>query len=343
MTSLRTMFALMLIIIVVLLAAGCEGQADVPQVNPVPSETQTGTGTYWIKIDPISDKLEGDKFSIIAITNLPVGNEVRYEITSMNFPLKNTRYENLITLVVGGDNGLNKTVIDIDSSELKTGQFVIFERAVWENAKDAAPFRLNRISYTIDFYPIGDKRFGDKFTVKGTTNLPAGDNVSVNIQSSNNGSSIITGTAMILKGNDDLNTTSFTVNTSNFLSVAYYEYSITERYSQRNISVGSRTGFRISDGSPRPFFISINPNIMVTFGYDGIFTSTTNLPVGDEVFWEIRSQKIPGVLILNGTAEVTKGKTDLNETFFIGNASVFIRHENSCSYILTEKAKINEV
>lgn len=145
-----------------------------------------------------------------------------------------------------------------------------------------------------------------------------------------------------MKGNEDLNITSFTVDTSNFLPVAYDEYSISERDPQQNTAVDSRTGFRISNGSPRPFFISIDPNIMVTFGYKGKFRSTTNLPVGDEVFWEIRSQPTPSVLILNGTVKVTKGKADLNETSFMVDASVFTR-PGSSRYLLTERCKMNEV
>jgi hypothetical protein len=347
-TPFRVTLALVLVMVAVLLAAGCAGQqAGVTPSNSVQTGTQTGTGTYWIKIDPISNKNIGDKFSITAITNLPAGNEVRCEISSMNIPLKNTSYESAIVPVISGVNGLNKTVIDIDSSEIipnqySNGEFIIIERAIRENAKDVAPFRLDRVLYTIDFSAIGDKMFGDKFTITGITNLPAGEEVIVNIQSSSNESSAIRGAATIVKGNEGLNTTSFTVDTSNFLPVEYDKYRVTGRFAQENFSAFGETIFRISNRSLSPYFITIDPTVMVTFGYDGGFRSTTNLPVGDEVFWEIRSQPAPSALILNGTVKVTKGKADLNGTSFTVDASVFTR-SGSYRYLLTERAKKNEV
>ena len=346
MTPLRTTLTLLLLVAAVLLAAGCAGQkAGVIPANSVQPVIQNGTGSYRITIDPISDKLVGSKFSITANTNLPVDDQVQWEITSRTFNREKFIGKTSIMPVIPGENGLNKTVLDIDSAKLLSedgGEYIIIERAVRENAKDVAPFSVHRILYTIDFNAIGDKRFGDKFTVMGITNLPAGGQVAVTIQSSGNTSSVMTGAATIVKGNEDLNITSFTVDTTNFLPVAYDEYRISERYSQQNIAVERQTDFRISNGSPRPLFISIDPNLMLMVDEDGIFRSTTNLPVGDEVFWEIRSQPAPGALVLNGTAMVTKGKADLNETSFTVEASVFSRTGNS-RYLLTERSKMNEV
>jgi hypothetical protein len=80
------MLALVLVMVAVLLAAGCAGQkAGVTPANSVQPVTQNGTGLYWITIDPISDKPVGAKFSVTGITNLPVDDQVQWEITSRTF------------------------------------------------------------------------------------------------------------------------------------------------------------------------------------------------------------------------------------------------------------------
>jgi hypothetical protein len=85
------MVALVLVIVAVLLAAGCmvENRSFfVPTPTPVPLITQTPSlqdqsSVYWIKIDPISDKLAGDVFTVTSTTNLSAGDEILVQVYSL--------------------------------------------------------------------------------------------------------------------------------------------------------------------------------------------------------------------------------------------------------------------
>jgi hypothetical protein len=78
--------------------------------------------------------------------------------------------------------------------------------------------------------PIGDRQQGEKFTINGTTNLAAGDNLMVDITSSSfnptsktepSGFSGAGGMVQVVPGNGRLNTWSFVVDTSTFVPDEY--------------------------------------------------------------------------------------------------------------------------
>jgi hypothetical protein len=51
---------------------------------PIPS-TPTPHSLYWIKIDPVSDKQQGDIFTVNASTNLSVGEEILIQVYTAHF------------------------------------------------------------------------------------------------------------------------------------------------------------------------------------------------------------------------------------------------------------------
>jgi hypothetical protein len=362
------MIALVLVMVVVLLAAGCAEHSEVTPEITEKNHLQTGNGTFWIKIDHIGSRYMGDRFSITGDTNLPTGVEVVCEISSpvAGYTIKNASAAVTTIQVTGRDGDLNHTFLYIDSAELVPDDYLhgsrddtirlsLVERAVTEDARDELPIILEKKPYDISLDPVADKHVGDMFTVTGTTNLPAGDEMEVIVSSMINGSSMIRGTVTIMKGSNGMNTTSFTVDTAGFPPVKYEKYLVSEDYQRGRISVTGSTGFKTSTYPSGPYFIRITPcpafqhidpyDILHPVDRNCTFTGTTNLSAGDDVFWEVRPIPAAGMAVLsertiiNGTTKVTKGEAGLNQTSFTVNSSVFL----GCGgFLITEDGQLKD-
>jgi hypothetical protein len=144
MTPIRGTLGLTLMIVVVLLAAGCMGQAetrksDTNVTSPVSTTPPISTTTeieppqisqegYWIKIDPISDKYTNEIFSISSTTNLSAGEEILVQVysstfhTGPKFPINEFYGATGTVRVIQGMNGINITLFVVNTSELKPVQ-----------------------------------------------------------------------------------------------------------------------------------------------------------------------------------------------------------------------------
>lgn len=140
MTPLCKTLTLILLLLAVLVGAGCVGQAEkgrsagnvtlpVPITSSIPTPTQIETyqappNGYWIKIDPISDKFVGESFTITSTTNLSVGTEILvlvYSATHFNGPKMQTWEFYGVTgtvKVIQGDRGINTISFVVNSSTL---------------------------------------------------------------------------------------------------------------------------------------------------------------------------------------------------------------------------------
>ena len=101
MTSLHTIFVILIITVGLVLVTGCVGQVEngksagnvtspVPTTSLIPTPAQIESlqvlqEGYWIKIDPISDKHMGDIFTITATTNVSAGEEILFQVYSSTF------------------------------------------------------------------------------------------------------------------------------------------------------------------------------------------------------------------------------------------------------------------
>ncbi|MFA5269439.1 MAG: hypothetical protein WC379_15845 [Methanoregula sp.] len=359
---------LVLVMVAVLLVAGCAEQSEVTPEITENNRLQNGNGTFWIKIDHISSREMGDRFSITGDTNLPAGEEVVCEISSQpaEYTLKNTSAAATIIHVTGGADGLNHTLLYIDSAELVPDDYLqgsrddtvrlsLVERAVREDARDELPIVLEKKPYDISLDPVADKHVGDMFTVTGTTSLPAGDELEVVVSSMINGSSMIRGNVTIRNGSNGVNTTTFNVDTSGFPRVEYDKYLVSEDYHRGRISVSGSTGFKTSTHPSSPYFIRITPcpafehidpyDILHPVDSNCTFRGTTNLSAGNDVSWEVRPIPAAGLAVLserttiNGTTKVTKGEAGLNQTSFTVNASVF----RGCGgFLITEDGQLKD-
>jgi hypothetical protein len=122
------MFVILIVTAGLVLAAGCAGQSggrknvgNVPSTVLITSSLPTSTQieshevpqeSFWIKIDPISDKQVGDIFTITFTTNVSTGEEILVQVYSSTFfpgPKMQTREFSGATgtiKVILGTNGL---------------------------------------------------------------------------------------------------------------------------------------------------------------------------------------------------------------------------------------------
>jgi hypothetical protein len=103
---------------------------------------------YWIKIDPISNKQEGDVFTVNASTNLSAGEEILVLVH------REGRYGKSQSGLYPGGQGIAKAMIErngnnsisftINSSEfnLTPATYRVFEEAIHENASGWALFNI---------------------------------------------------------------------------------------------------------------------------------------------------------------------------------------------------------
>jgi hypothetical protein len=349
------------------------------QMQVFPARYYYSYTKYWIILDPVYNKQVGDKLLVNATTNLPVGEEVRCEIKSGNeyIQLKNQSAGSTAVHVIAGENGLNKIVLSIDTAELVPdvyahGQkgsvsqagYSLTEQAGWVNAKNQTFILLDAPVYDISLDPIGDKQFGDIFTVTGRTNIPAGAKIRVTAYPLFNQSNeiMIAESTLIIPEKIGLNKTIATIDTSVFPVVEYDKYRVVEEfrnYFNSNSSIyiahSGATDFNIGTRPPAPHYILVQecsynyPGdtrwIRSSSSYNITIVSATNLSTGEDISWELRS--IPyedvyflnGTPIINGTAKVTKGDAGINKTAVTVD---LLTTGDNYGFIILEKGKNEE-
>ena len=135
MTPIRTIPALLLLVVCILLAAGCTENevSTVPTTTAFHVSTQNATPTvmpsiYWIKIDPVGDKQAGDVFTINATTNLSAGQEILVQVYEpwMSQMKSSTFIPSGTTgtvKVIEGNNGINTISFVVNSSTFHPKNF----------------------------------------------------------------------------------------------------------------------------------------------------------------------------------------------------------------------------
>jgi len=101
-----------------------------------------------IRIDAIGDRHVGDKFTIIATTNLAVDDEILFEVYSSSFkPTQKSQSGEFsgatgTQKVVKGDSGLNKITFDVDAATFKPDEYIVKASAVIQVATGSALFNV---------------------------------------------------------------------------------------------------------------------------------------------------------------------------------------------------------
>ena len=101
-----------------------------------------------ITITPVGDRHVGDKFTIVATTNLAVDDEILCQVYSSSFkPTQKSQSGEFsgatgTVKVAKGDSGLNKISFDVDASTFKPDEYIVQESAVLQTATGSALFNV---------------------------------------------------------------------------------------------------------------------------------------------------------------------------------------------------------
>jgi len=102
----------------------------------------------FIFVDQPTDKHVGDKFTIIAKTNLAVDDDVLVQVYSSSFKPTQKSESGEFSGATGtikvtkGDTGYNKLSFDVDSSTFKADEYIVTEDAVIQEATGTALFNV---------------------------------------------------------------------------------------------------------------------------------------------------------------------------------------------------------
>ena len=148
------------LVIVAVLVSGCvigDGERDYAMSHITPTDTQssliitttipipstpTPPSLYWIKIDPVSDKQQGDIFTVNASTNLSVGEEILIQVYTAHFyhAMKDSPSREFCgavdtVKVIPGSNGTNAISFVVNPAcDLYPEEYAITEYAVYKDS-----------------------------------------------------------------------------------------------------------------------------------------------------------------------------------------------------------------
>lgn len=176
MTPFRVTLALMLVIVVAMLAAGCAGQdrerkgagngiSAAPTISLIPTPTQIESPQdpkegYWIKIDPISDKQVGDIFTINASTNLSAGDEILVQIYNSRI-VRDISGTSGSVKVVQGAGEMNMTSFVVNTSDFRPDEYIVTEEALRQNTSGVIFFNVFPAPVSITNATLKPKNFID--------------------------------------------------------------------------------------------------------------------------------------------------------------------------------------
>ncbi len=119
-----------------------------PEIDDTYEKLQFLIEEPFIQIDPIGDRYIGDLFTITALTNLAVDDEILIEVYSSKFnPNQKTQpgdYSGAVgtVKVTRGDTGLNKISFNIDTSAFKPDEYIVKVSAMTLDAKTSITFKI---------------------------------------------------------------------------------------------------------------------------------------------------------------------------------------------------------
>jgi hypothetical protein len=303
----------------------------------------------YIRIDAIGDRSVGDQFLVTGTTSLPVGTEFIWEVTPASFTTEPARQTGTFTGSMGnsqvtkGEGNINRVSFAMDTSVLLPTQYNVSISMVTGDLS-AGDFRTGEPSGSIFFTlkkepasagsgqyisidPVSDKTTGDLLIVSGSTNLPAGTILMVNVGSSGVGYG---GDTIVRAGTGGTNRFSAPVDTA-ILKPGTLTITVTqmlgdvEKGDYRMGTLNGTTTIILNGtylGAETPVqatttkddYIRINAIGNRSTGDQFLITGTTSLPVGTTLIWQVMPSTgtVPVVLDLNARGimannAVTKG------------------------------------
>ncbi len=308
----------------------------------------------FISVDPVGDKNVGDLFTITGKTSFPAGTEIIIEVYPAVFEAETGRSGSgeftgatgTVTIVNGTD-GTNTWAWPLDTKTFKPMEYLVSVSSVQGDLSKgdytkgdisgATKFTLHQGPATaaqepfIRVDPVNEKKTGDKFSVTGTTNLPAGTEIQVEVyaasfetESGRTGSGEFSGAVgmvEVTRGTGDTNIWSADIDLSTFLPKEYLvnaslftgdlgkgDFSAGNPFGITKFTVRSASGAAgsiRSQASENGKYIKIDPVPETTTGDLLIVSGSTNLPAGTELMVQAGNSG-GGAKVRTGTGGVNR-------------------------------------
>jgi hypothetical protein len=165
--TLQTLTVVCVILIAAILAAGCEWQTgdrthggtmtlNVTATATIPSPISTAMpiespmanlSYYWIRMDPVGEKMANEKFTITSTTNLPAGEEVLIGVF-LSYPSHQKIRPDEPSAAMGrvkvhqGSDGINTLSFTIDTQNFEPCEYEVTETAVLKEGSGTGLFYL---------------------------------------------------------------------------------------------------------------------------------------------------------------------------------------------------------
>ncbi|MFZ1897600.1 hypothetical protein [Methanoregula sp.] len=323
----------------------------------------------FISVNPISDKNIGDDFNITGTTNLPTGTEILVEVYPASFEPTATDPQTgaqsgtftgasgTVTVTQGTGN-INTWSMDLNTITFSPGKLLVNASVFTGDAKkgiistsepigtreftlDAAPGNAgNTVAESgqyITISPVADKTTSDLLIVTGSTNLPTGTSLMIQV----NGTA---GNTEVNLGSDGVNRYSMPIDTS-ILKPGTLTITVTQmtgdpakgNYKPGNVKATAsftlKGTFLATDTPVQPTitgndYIQLNAIGNRFVGDQFLITGTTSLPVGTNLLWQIMPDTGTPPTGVNMTASgdggnnmVTKGSGTANRVSFAADMS----------------------
>ena len=246
-----------------------------PAGGPAGARSSRVNQTPFIAVNPISTKQIGEKFLVTGITSMPVDTNLLYAVIQQDntstFSL-DPKTREMMTLggatvtgllyVLPGTEGVNRWSFGVDTAQLIPGPYLVNVSTIQGNISEAnispgdlsgsTGFTLEDTTTAVPAQPgtgtntnpfitvdtLGIKPvFGERLTITGTTNLPAGDEIMVQVTPSFTSDYSLTidprtgteggffsgvmGNTDVVRGTGDINLWSLTIETASLRPSVY--------------------------------------------------------------------------------------------------------------------------
>ncbi len=188
-------FAIVVFIGIFIIFCGCISQqkenTTLPtiliQQSPTGISSQPSGDLYWIQIDPVEDFHSESPFNITGTTKLNITGTTNYPDGSLFWVniIEEERVRSVLSNVVipveKKSNGLATFSYNYDMKGNPPAHYRIEIRKANQNITAIARFNITSREpwWWINIYPVGETHAGENLTIRGTTNLPVGTEITV--------------------------------------------------------------------------------------------------------------------------------------------------------------------
>ncbi len=185
------------------------GELSASRLFSLDAGTVAGNGTEYISVDPVSDKSQGDKFTITGTTSLPAGKELQVTVYALSFETQTSDTGEFSGAVGGVDvvaetGGTNTWSMDLDTTSFVPMEYLVNVSVFTGDVSNgdfstsgpvgrttfmlhqapgtsASPGPARAVAGGILIDPIHDTPQGSRLAVSGKTNLSVGTDLLVRI------------------------------------------------------------------------------------------------------------------------------------------------------------------